>query len=410
MSLPLSAEDTIGPYYPIWFVDDFSSDLTVPKRGIVCRPRGQDIVLTGRLLDKHGESVPAGLVEFWQANAEGRYRTGDNEADPELDPNFHGFGRLRTSAAGFEYRTVKPGGSGGRAPHISVMIFCDGISRVATQLFFDDEKEANARDPLLQSLPESDRSLLVARRVGAESDAIRYELDVVLSGEGETPFFDDRAQPGETAPRTLRAGDTDMAADARVPASALRAIPEGLLDSFTPCYPTAPGLRHGEDDLTRIAPGRAQAEGEVAVVEGKLTDQNGNPLPGILMEIWNANPHGRYTHIDDPAEQPLDPLFYGFGRVLTDEEGNYEFSTIRPGAYLARADIGRYRPAHVHFSLIGRRSRLITQMYFEGDPHLERDPAFSVLGDREAQLRQVGKKGADGTYHFDIVMHSTLAS
>ena len=91
---------------------------------------------------------------------------------------------------------------------------------------------------------------------------------------------------------------------------------------------------------------------------------------------------------------------------MTDDDGRYEFMTIRPGAYLARADIGRYRPAHVHFSLIGGRSRLITQMYFEGDEHLERDPAFSVLGDRETQMRQVGKRQADGSYRFDIVIYS----
>ena len=402
MSLPLSAEDTIGPYYPIWFVDDFSSDLTVAKNGIVCEPRGQRIVLSGRLVDKHGQSIHAGLVEFWQANAEGRYRTLKNAGEPELDPNFHGFGRLRTSGERFEYCTVKPGKCGTRAPHISATIFCDGISRVTTQIFFEDEADDNARDPLLQSLPESDRGLLIARRTKHEDDAIHYEVDIVISGDGETPFFDDLGQPG----RRLRAGETDMAAEARVPANALRDIPEALLESFTPCYPTAPGLRQGENDLTRIAPGRPQAEGEVAIVRGTVTDQNAKPLPRVLLEIWNANPRGRYTHIDDPAEEPLDPMFYGFGRALTDEDGNYEFSTIRPGGYLARADIGRYRPAHVHFSLIGGQWRLITQMYFEGDPHLERDPAFSVLGDRDSQQRQVGRQGADGIYKFDIVMHT----
>lgn len=404
MLSPLSAEDTIGPYYPIWFAEEFSRDLTVVKNGTVCEPRGKRISISGRLLDSNGDAIHAALVEFWQADASGRYRDEDNASDPELDPNFHGFGRLRTSGEHFDYHTIKPGHCGDRAPHISVTIFCDGISRVATQIFFDDEPEANARDPLLRSLSEGDRERLVARRVSADEDALRYEIDIVLSGDGETPFFDDLAAPGADSSRILRAGETDMAAETRVPANVLRPVPEGLLDSFTPCYPTLPGLRRGENDLTRIAPGRPQAQGESAVVRGKVTDQHGNALPEILMEIWNANPHGRYTHVDDPAEQPLDPLFHGFGRVLTDERGNYEFSTIQPGAYLARADIGRYRPAHVHFSLIGGRSRLITQMYFEGDPHLERDPAYSVLGDRDIQERQVARKGADGTYKFDIVM------
>ena len=396
MTTPLSAEDTIGPYYPIWFVDDLSSDLTLAKHGTVCAPHGQRITLRGRLLDKHGDVIPAALVEFWQANADGRYRSPDNENDADLDPHFHGFGRLRTFQEPFVYRTIKPGARDGRAPHISVTIFCDGISRVTTQVFFEDEEAANAADPLLASLPDEERDELIARRV----DDDVYEIDIILSGAGETPFFDDTG----ASSRTLRAGETDMAADARVPSKPLRAIPDGLLDSFIPTYPDAPGLREGENDLTRIAPGRPRAEGEVAVIHGTVTDQNGRPLPGVLLEVWNANPHGRYTHIDDPAEQPLDPLFYGFGRTVTDREGHYELETIRPGAYLARADIGRYRPAHVHFSLIGGRWRLITQMYFEGDEHLERDPAFSVLGDRETQERQVGKKEGDGRYRFDIVM------
>lgn len=396
MSLPPSAEDTIGPYYPIWFADDFSNDLTLAKHGTVCKPRGRAITLRGRLLDKNGDAVHGALVEFWQANAEGRYRTPDNAADRDLDPNFHGFGRVRITGERFDYRTIKPGTAGDRAPHISLTIFCDGISRVTTQVFFDDEN--NADDPLLRSLPEGERDKLVARSV--EPDV--YAIDIVLSGEGEAPFFDDMGG----SHRTLRAGETDTAAEARVPQGELHPIPEGLLESFVPCYPPPPGLREGENDMSRIAPGRPRADGDVAVVRGKVSDDSGTPLPGILLELWNANPNGRYTHVDDPAEQPLDPNFHGFGRTVTDADGNYEFTTIRPGAYLARADIGRYRPAHVHYSLIGGRSRLITQMYFEGDEHLERDPAFSVLGDRETQERQVGKRDADGGYRFDIVVHS----
>ena len=208
--------------------------------------------------------------------------------------------------------------------------------------------------------------------------------------------------------RRLEVGETDMTSAARTPIAALRPIPPAARTSFAPFVERLPGLRPGENDLTRILPGRPRAAGTPIAVSGTVTDRDGRPARGVLVELWNANTFGRYTHSDDPAREPIDPDFLGFGRTLTDDEGRYRFLTIRPAAYLARPDIGRWRPAHLHLSLRGGGVRLITQMYFANDPYLDRDPCFQLLG--EAQPRHIGREtAAEGPDRaldvgFDIVV------
>lgn len=208
--------------------------------------------------------------------------------------------------------------------------------------------------------------------------------------------------------RKLVIGPTDRTSEQRTPKSPLFLIPDAARESFVPFVATLPVPRPGENDLTRIAPGRPLAEGERIEVTGRLTDERGRPIRHALIEVWNANRWGRYTHSDDPAVQPLDPNFLGIGRTVTDSDGNYSFYTIDPGAYLARPDIGRWRPKHVHFSILGSSARLITQMYFPGDPYLEKDPSFFLLGD--AQQRHLGVRtdslldGFTSAYHFDITV------
>lgn len=207
--------------------------------------------------------------------------------------------------------------------------------------------------------------------------------------------------------RLMLPGPTDGSAERRVPTERLRLIPESARRSFVPWITGLPGLKIGENDLTRIAPGRPQAEGEIIEISGHVYDEFARPVRNTLVEIWNANKWGRYTHVKDPLRERLDPNFLGFGRTMTDEEGRYRFRTIRPGSYLARPDIGRWRPAHVHVSVRGGSARLIAQMYFEGDPNLVRDPMFILLGD--AQPRHFGKavgEGVDGevSYRWDIVI------
>ena len=190
--LPAHAEDTIGPYYPPSFLDADRHDL-LAFAGSVLRPTGTPIVLQGRIMDVTGLQVAPVLVEFWQANAAGACRT-PNAVDADLDPLFDGCARQYCVDGRFHLRTVMPGtphGSDRRAPHITLTIFSDGISRLVTQVFFAGES-ANDDDPLLASLPADLRPRLIARRLDDVGGAVIYDLDIVMRGELETPFFDDQ--------------------------------------------------------------------------------------------------------------------------------------------------------------------------------------------------------------------------
>ncbi len=115
--------------------------------------------------------------------------------------------------------------------------------------------------------------------------------------------------------------------------------------------------------------------GERTIVHGRVLDENGRGLPNTLVEVWQANAGGRYRHRNDTYLAPIDPNFGGCGRVITDDDGYYAFRTVKPGAYPFRNHVNSWRPAHIHFSLFGSgwAQRLITQMYFEGDPLIPHD-------------------------------------
>ena len=208
--------------------------------------------------------------------------------------------------------------------------------------------------------------------------------------------------------RLLGIGPTDNTSDQRTPRNRLRLIPEAARESFAPHIPQVGIVRQGENDMTRIAPGRPRAQGVPIKVAGCVRDESGRPVRCAMLEIWNANHFGRYTHIEDHSGLELDPNFLGLGRVATDDAGNYSFRTISPGAYLARPDIGRWRPKHIHISLSGGSSRLITQMYFPDEPNNATDPMAILMGD--AFERNIGVEyetpdiDVDIGYRFDIVV------
>jgi protocatechuate 3,4-dioxygenase beta subunit len=184
-------------------------------------------------------------------------------------------------------------------------------------------------------------------------------------------------------------------------------MPDEARDPFAPC-PPAPLVRSAEHDLTRIAPGRAPATGEAVVIAGRILDEDLRPVRRTLVEIWNANTYGRYSHVIDAGrnDAPLDPNFYGFGRLVTDEDGRYLVRTIKPGAYIARHDIAWWRPPHVHFSIVGSGVRLVTQMYFPGEPLNEKDYIFRIVPEKD-RPRVIGRPLAterDPTFQFDIVI------
>jgi protocatechuate 3,4-dioxygenase, beta subunit len=170
-------------------------------------------------------------------------------------------------------------------------------------------------------------------------------------------------------------------------------------------------IRASDWDLTKQGDG--DPIGERIVVTGRVLDANGKPVPDTLVEIWQANSAGRYPHRVDNHDAPVDPNFFGAGRTLTDAQGRYRFITIRPGEYPWRNHYNAWRPAHIHFSLFGPSfvTRLITQMYFPGDPLLEYDPMFMSVPDPKARQRLVSTFEWEHTipeqalgYRFDVVL------
>ena len=170
-------------------------------------------------------------------------------------------------------------------------------------------------------------------------------------------------------------------------------------------------IKANDFDLTKQGDG--DPIGERIVVTGRVLDANARPVANTLIEIWQANSAGRYPHARDNHNAPLDPNFHGAGRTLTDAEGRYRFVTIRPGEYPWRNHYNAWRPAHIHFSLFGPAfaTRLVTQMYFPGDPLLDYDPMYLSIPSERARKRLVSAFDWETTipeqalgYKFDIVL------
>lgn len=159
--------------------------------------------------------------------------------------------------------------------------------------------------------------------------------------------------------------------------------------------------------------------GERMTIRGQLLDGDGRPVRGQLMEIWQANASGRYIHIRDQHPAPIDPNFTGVGRCLTDDDGGYSFTTIKPGPYPWHNHTNAWRPAHIHFSLFGTdfTQRMITQMYFPGDPLFALDPIYQAITDQSARDRLIASYDhADSVhdwslgYRWDIVLTGSHAT
>ncbi|MFZ3217143.1 MAG: protocatechuate 3,4-dioxygenase subunit beta [Candidatus Acidiferrales bacterium] len=170
-------------------------------------------------------------------------------------------------------------------------------------------------------------------------------------------------------------------------------------------------------DLTRQHSG--EPLGERIIVRGRVLDEDGRPVRNTLVEIWQANAAGRYLHKVDQHPAPLDPNFSGSGYTMTDGEGSYRFVTIRPGEYPWRNHHNAWRPAHVHFSLFGPAfaTRLVTQMYFPGDPLLPFDPIYNCTADEAARQRLISSFDWETTipghalgYRFDIILSGREAT
>jgi protocatechuate 3,4-dioxygenase beta subunit len=181
---------------------------------------------------------------------------------------------------------------------------------------------------------------------------------------------------------------------------------------------TGPTFGHSDidpldHDLIRNYAQTGDPIGERIIVHGRVLDENGRPVAGTLVEIWQANAGGRYRHKKDTYLAPVDPNFGGCGRTLTDENGYYAFRTVKPGAYPWRNWGNSWRPAHIHFSVFGSgfAQRLITQLYFEGDPLIAKCPIVNTIPDPRAIEQLIAALDLNATvpldsiaYKFDIVL------
>lgn len=202
----------------------------------------------------------------------------------------------------------------------------------------------------------------------------------------------------------------------RAPSKPVIAIPPTVSEITGPAF-RKEILPAKSCDLTRQHKGAPL--GERIVVSGKVLDENGKPVQNSLIEIWQANAAGRYLHKWDQHDAPLDPNFTGVGQTFTDDQGQFSFLTIRPGAYPWRNHPNAWRPQHIHFSLFGPAfaTRLVTQMYFPGDPLLEFDPIFNSVPDEAARNSLISKFDWGLTtpetslgFRFDIILRGREAT
>jgi protocatechuate 3,4-dioxygenase beta subunit len=226
-----------------------------------------------------------------------------------------------------------------------------------------------------------------------------------------TPYR--RPEPGS---QPLLRYDPYQATIRRAPKKPLILLPHTLSEVSGPLYGDG-DISETDHDLTRQHTG--EPLGERIIVTGRVLDEDGHAVPHALVEIWQANAAGRYFHQRDQHPAPLDPNFAGAGRTLTDENGAYRFVTIKPGAYPWLNHYNAWRPRHIHFSLFGPAfaTRLVTQMYFPGDPLFAFDPIFQSIPDARARERLISKFDLEITqpqwalgYRFDIVLRGRDAT
>ena len=196
----------------------------------------------------------------------------------------------------------------------------------------------------------------------------------------------------------------------RAPSRPLIAMPHTLTELTGPVY-GHDIIQEGDNDLT--IQHAEEPIGERIIVHGRVLDEDNRPVRNALVELWQANACGRYVHVVDQHPAPLDPNFTGAGRTVSNDDGYYKFITVKPGPYPWRNHPNAWRPAHIHFSLFGHSflSRLVTQMYFPGDPLFPYDPIFNSVSDEKARDRMVSTFDLENTvpewalcFRFDIVL------
>lgn len=219
-----------------------------------------------------------------------------------------------------------------------------------------------------------------------------------------------REAAGEDVPATLYDFPPYRSSVLRHPTKNPRLVDPETIELWSPAFGQR-DVAQIESDLTLQH--RGEPQGERITVTGRVLDSWGRPLPNQLVEIWQANAAGRYIHQRDQHPAPLDPNFTGAGRTITNDQGEYFFTTIKPGPYPWKNHINAWRPAHIHFSLFGSgfTQRIITQMYFPGDPLFALDPIYNTIRSQKDRDRLISAYDHDLTvpefsmgYRWDIVV------
>jgi protocatechuate 3,4-dioxygenase beta subunit len=372
--LPHTLTEVTGPSFEREALDLRACDLTRDPSG---PPIGERIVVSGRLLDEDGRALRRMLVEVWQANAAGRYNHPVDQHDAPLDPHFVGCGRILTDDEG-RYRvvTIRPGAypwknhhNAWRPAHIHFSVFGPAFAtRLVTQMYFPGDPLLPA-DPVFNCTADAAaRDRLISRfdwDTTIPGHALGYRFDMILAGREGTPM-----EPGA-----------------------------GLV--ATTSQTVGPFFSIGLGDLLRdeiVPPG---SKGERVTVRGRVLDADGAPVSDSMLELWQADAEGRYAHPEDVRDGPLDPAFGGHGRVATDAEGRFCFTTVKPGA--VPGPRGSVQAPHLAVSVFARGllKRLITRLYFPGEPANETDFALSLV-EPPRRSTLVARQLQDGTLEWDV--------
>ncbi|MFH8251154.1 protocatechuate 3,4-dioxygenase subunit beta [Microbacterium sp. B2969] len=264
-------------------------------------------------------------------------------------------------------------------------------------------EEAFSSSVVLEQTAAAPETLLASHDMPSQSQITQEIID--LHAEAGA-----RVAAGERVPATLYDFAPYRSSILRHPTKNPRLVDPETIELWSPAFGQR-DVAQIESDLTLQHTGEPQ--GERMTIEGRLLDSWGRPLRNQLVEIWQANAAGRYIHQRDQHPAPLDPNFTGAGRIVTNDNGEYKFTTIKPGPYPWKNHINAWRPAHIHFSLFGAgfTQRIITQVYFPGDPLFALDPIYNTIRSQKDRDRLIATYDHDLTvpefsmgYRWDIVV------
>jgi protocatechuate 3,4-dioxygenase beta subunit len=264
-------------------------------------------------------------------------------------------------------------------------------------------QEAFGSSVVLEQTAAAPESLLASHDMPSQNQITQEIRDLHADAER-------RVESGESVPATLYDFAPYRSSILRHPTKNPRLVDPETIELFSPAFGQR-DVAQIESDLTLQHSG--EPLGERMTIEGRVLDSWGRPLRNQLVEIWQANAAGRYIHQRDQHPAPLDPNFTGAGRIVTDDDGFWKFTTIKPGPYPWKNHINAWRPAHIHFSIFGSAftQRIITQVYFPGDPLFGLDPIYNTIRSQKDRDRLVATYDHDLTvpefsmgYRWDIVV------